>query len=298
MAMTAVYTNFCGQVVNINQSGTSRDIIPDPLGSTAHLVDSTQTIKASYTYTPYGEIESHSGETTPLNFVGTLGYYRDAVNSTLTYIRARWYKAMYGRWMTVDPLWPRQAPFAYVSSRLTSSTDPSGLIPANVIAGLVGGLISCLASSGISLFGDFIAGTPKNVALCKAGTKCLANGLASAFGIISMNPAFACAMSIIANLISLLADLLCPCIEDPCCKMSPSICDWLKTAIGAGSGCLGFYGAKDEIVDWVRDIFGWIGKEIAPHVGGIFSSFISSVITGFSKIACDWSPVGPKGQPA
>ncbi len=127
--MTAVYTNFCGQIVNQVRDGLNRDIIPDPLGSTAHLVDDTQTKRASYTYTPYGEIESHSGETTPLNFVGTLGYYRDAVNSALTYIRARWYKAMYGRWMTVDPLWPRHPRYSYSLLNPISWRDRSGRVP-------------------------------------------------------------------------------------------------------------------------------------------------------------------------
>ncbi len=142
MTMTAVYTNFCGQIVNQVVGGVNRDIIPDPLGSTAHLVDDTQTKRASYTYTPYGEIESHSGETNPLNFVGTLGYYRDAVNSALTYIRARWYKAMYGRWMTGDLLWPEESSFTYCHSAPTTRIDSSGLI-ATVVSGAAIGTALC-----------------------------------------------------------------------------------------------------------------------------------------------------------
>lgn len=127
MAMSAVYSTFCGQIVHQNVGGILHDLIADLLGSTAALIDSTGAILGTYEDTPYVEIEKHSGTDTPSNFVGTLGYYRDMLGSALTYIRARWYKSLYGRWMTVDPLWPEETAYGYVNGTPTIFGDPAGL---------------------------------------------------------------------------------------------------------------------------------------------------------------------------
>ncbi|MCB8933078.1 MAG: hypothetical protein H6534_06500, partial [Chthonomonadaceae bacterium] len=80
----------------------------------------------SFTYWPYGETRTSSGSTpTKYKFVGTLGCREQADGGI--YMRARVEDPEDGRWMTVDPLWPGEPPFAYVSSSPISRLDPSGL---------------------------------------------------------------------------------------------------------------------------------------------------------------------------
>ncbi|MCH8274747.1 MAG: hypothetical protein IH851_08150 [Armatimonadetes bacterium] len=122
---TTTYTVFVGEVISENRAGTETDYVPDPLGSTVALLNSSQSQTDTFNYWPYGEQESRTGSTdTPFRFVGTLSYYRDSADRT--YVRARTYLQGYGRWMTVDPLWPAERPFQYARCSPVAFTDPSG----------------------------------------------------------------------------------------------------------------------------------------------------------------------------
>lgn len=126
MAMKARYTVVNGRVYRENRNGTQRRYVSDALGSTVALLDSTQTITDTYTYWPYGEEKSHTGtSTTPLRYVGGLGYYRDAAKRI--YVRARVLRPDQARWLTRDPLWPSEPPYAYSTNSPTSFCDPTGL---------------------------------------------------------------------------------------------------------------------------------------------------------------------------
>jgi YD repeat-containing protein len=46
----------------------------DPLGSVVHLLDSGLNRAGTYVYWPYGEVQSHTGVDTPMQYVGHLGY--------------------------------------------------------------------------------------------------------------------------------------------------------------------------------------------------------------------------------
>jgi RHS repeat-associated protein len=74
----------------------------DPLGSVVHLLDSSLNRAATYVYWPYGEVQSHTGLDTPLQYVGGWGYYTSPVNRV--YVRARDYRPDLGRWVTEDPI--------------------------------------------------------------------------------------------------------------------------------------------------------------------------------------------------
>lgn len=121
-------TDYCtidGEVVSEIRNGTERDYVPDPLGGTVALLDGSQTKTDTYTYWPYGEIRTSTGtNATPFKFVGTLGYFRES--STRTYVRARTYQQGYGRWMTVDLLWPIESSYSYCRSAPNDAADPSG----------------------------------------------------------------------------------------------------------------------------------------------------------------------------
>lgn len=126
MAMAVVYTQFCGMLVHETRNGVDREYLPDPLGSTAALLDSNQQISDSWEYWPYGEVMSRTGTNpTPFTFVGLLGYFQEILDK-LTYIRARWYQPGYGRWSTVDPIWPDERAYGYVGNSPVYHLDPLG----------------------------------------------------------------------------------------------------------------------------------------------------------------------------
>jgi RHS repeat-associated protein len=134
------YTIVEGELLSESRAGTKRDYLPDPLGSTIALLDSTQTKTDTYSYWPYGEAKTHTGtSTTPFDWVGTLGYYRESTNQL--YVRARYYRQNVGRWQTEDPIgfdggdWNV---YRYVENRPLTARDPSGLALALIIGGLAG----------------------------------------------------------------------------------------------------------------------------------------------------------------
>lgn len=121
---TVTYTVFDGEIVEEDRGGTIRDYLPDPLGSTVALLDSSQAITDTWEYWPYGEVKSRTGtNVTPFQWVGTRGYYK---TPTLTYIRARFYTSRAGSWLCADFLWPEELPYLYARSRVTTLSDRSG----------------------------------------------------------------------------------------------------------------------------------------------------------------------------
>ena len=126
MAMAVVYTRFAGQIVSENRGGVTREYLSDPLGSTIALASSSA-ITDTWDYWPYGEVMSRTGTNpTPFTFVGTLGYFKDLLDK-LFYVRARHYQPNYGRWLTVDPLWPDERPYGYANGTPVSSVDITGM---------------------------------------------------------------------------------------------------------------------------------------------------------------------------
>lgn len=71
MAASVVYTTFAGQIVSENRGGVVKEYLPDPLGSTIALANSSA-ITDTWDYWPYGEVMTRTGSTpTPFTFVGT-----------------------------------------------------------------------------------------------------------------------------------------------------------------------------------------------------------------------------------
>jgi RHS repeat-associated protein len=116
------YETLEGEILGETRNGVERDYVPDPLGSVAALIDSSQAKTDTFSYWPYGEERSRTGSiVTPFRFVGTLGYYRD--DSGRSYVRARYLKTSFARWMSVDPLWPEESAYGYVGQNPTSARD-------------------------------------------------------------------------------------------------------------------------------------------------------------------------------
>jgi RHS repeat-associated protein len=180
MAMSVVYATINGQIVSENRGGVISYYAPDNLGSTVALLDTTGTVTDTFTYWPYGEIQSHVGSSvTPLTFCGTHGYYLDILGSQI-YIRARYLRQALTRWQTLDPIWPRYPGYSYVAGSPTYYVDPLGLeeyypygfnpppldgpgpspvpviteLPPNPVlsvgTGIIGGLLACIGEAAVN----------------------------------------------------------------------------------------------------------------------------------------------------
>lgn len=127
MAMSVVYATVNGILVEEERGGVVTCYVRDTLGSVIKTTDSTGNITSSISYWPFGDIRSSVGiNPSPWFFCGTLGYYQDSL--TRLYVRARFYLASLGRWLTVDPLWPSTSAYKYASNCPTTRTDRTGLL--------------------------------------------------------------------------------------------------------------------------------------------------------------------------
>jgi RHS repeat-associated protein len=128
MPMSVVYTTINGEIVSEIRGGVIKHYVPDTNGNTIALIDDSGNMTDTFTYWPYGELQSHVGtSTTPFMFGGVLGCYTDSWGGI--YMRAREYVPNTTQWLTVDPQWPYEAAYAYASSNPISKTDASGLTP-------------------------------------------------------------------------------------------------------------------------------------------------------------------------
>jgi RHS repeat-associated protein len=125
---TVRYTVLDGEIVAEDRAGTERDYVPDPLGSTVALLDSSQAKTDTFSYWPYGEGRTRSGMTaTQFQFAGMLGYYHD--DPTRLYVRARVIGPRQARWISQDPARRELNGYSYVIGRAVTFVDPSGLAP-------------------------------------------------------------------------------------------------------------------------------------------------------------------------
>lgn len=166
--MSVTYGNFAGEVIYESRNSVERWYVPDALGSTAALVDMDGMITDTYDYWSYGEERTHFGTNqTPLTFVGTLGYVSDVINGLL-YVRARHLRPDLGRWQTVDPLWPRQIAYEYVSGRPIIDVDPSGLYVIPVLCTAACALVAACALGVWIACKDWEGAWPSFITQCAA----------------------------------------------------------------------------------------------------------------------------------
>jgi len=125
---TTSYLTVNGEILSETRGGVESDYVPDPLGSTAALIGSSQTITDTFNWWPFGELRSHplGSSLTPFGYVGTLGYYTDVISGRL-YVRAATYRPALTRWQAVDPRWPSELSFAYANGNPQTHADPSGM---------------------------------------------------------------------------------------------------------------------------------------------------------------------------
>jgi RHS repeat-associated protein len=90
-----------GPLYVIKADGTTRALARDGGKSVRAEVDGAGAVTGSWRYRAYGEINQTSGQSTP-SALGYAGQLRDP--SGLYYVRARWYDAATGRFLSRDPL--------------------------------------------------------------------------------------------------------------------------------------------------------------------------------------------------
>ena len=126
MAITTTrYDNVHGVPLSVTVGGVSSVLLPDHQGNIVGRIDSTQTVVGKTWYWPYGERRTGS-HGLRLGYGGAWGYYADSSTNRL-YIRARYLKPNWTRWLTADPLWPRQQGYGYAGSSPITRVDPTGL---------------------------------------------------------------------------------------------------------------------------------------------------------------------------
>ncbi|MGH7966569.1 MAG: polymorphic toxin type 28 domain-containing protein, partial [Candidatus Binatia bacterium] len=110
------------------ESGTTRFFLPDALGSTVALTDSTGMVQTEYTYEPFGRTtvtgaaSSNSQQFTGRENDGLTGLY---------YYRARYYHPVLQRFISEDPIGFAGGDvnlYAYTFNSPTNLRDPNGLI--------------------------------------------------------------------------------------------------------------------------------------------------------------------------
>ncbi len=108
----------------------------DKSGTTLALTDATGVVTDSYAYTPQGRLLRHEGANPqPFTFVGERGVRQEGNAGDHYQMRARYYDARIGRFLSREPVWPNLAdphqinPYQYALNSPLNHVDVNGLSP-------------------------------------------------------------------------------------------------------------------------------------------------------------------------
>jgi len=139
-------------VEQVDGSGAVSYYLQDQLGSTRGLIDGSGNVVGTYEFGAYGNLESHTGASTPFGYAGQ---YTDA-ESGFQYFRARYYDRATYQFLSVDPLVNvSESPYGYAADNPFNITDPSGMIFGGdtVLGAAIGGIVGTVAGGGSYLVG-------------------------------------------------------------------------------------------------------------------------------------------------
>jgi len=126
-------------------------LLPDALGSTVALGDSTGTLQTQYTYEPFGyALQTGLASSSSYKYTG-----REDDGTGLYYYRARYYHPRLQRFIGEDPIGLGGGSsnfYLYVRNDPTYRKDPSGL--ADIPSGLAGEIAGDILSMGLDKSGS------------------------------------------------------------------------------------------------------------------------------------------------
>jgi RHS repeat-associated protein len=128
MPVTSFYKVGSRMVGEQTDGGTRINYVTDALGSIVQAIDENHNTTYTARYKPFGDVLSSTGTAPAFTWVGSFGYLQAAGRPhSEFYVRARFYSKKEGRWTTVDPLWPGESAYGYVSGRIQLWIDASGM---------------------------------------------------------------------------------------------------------------------------------------------------------------------------
>ena len=159
--LVARYDNGLGLVSRIDGSGNAAYYVYDALGNTRQLTGNSGTVLNSYDYDAFGAATSVSESVSnSFRFVGWLGVSDE--QSTLLFMRARFYSSSLGRFLSQDPMNLKGGDsnlYRYSMNKATSWTDPIGLWQFTLGGGDgLGGIITFGNNGGQANFGIYAGG--------------------------------------------------------------------------------------------------------------------------------------------
>jgi RHS repeat-associated protein len=108
-------------LISMTNGTTQEYYLTDGLGSTTGISDGSGSVTGTYEYDAFGAVRAQSGVTTEWSYTGE---QNDPTG--LEYLRARYYDASTGRFLSQDPV-PLLQRYAYANGNPANLVDPSGL---------------------------------------------------------------------------------------------------------------------------------------------------------------------------
>lgn len=136
----------------IEQIGTAGTFwyFHDQLGNTRALVNAAGQVSGTYAYSPYGQVSSHTGTDTPLQY----GQGYTDTETGFVYLISRYYDPATALFLTVDPVVDSTAkPYSYAVGNPVNANDPTGQW--SVFGAIVGGLVGAVV--GVALVASVVA---------------------------------------------------------------------------------------------------------------------------------------------
>ncbi len=118
-----------GLVSRLKTDGTVQYYHSDSRGSTITMTDSDQNLINKYSYDTYGQLlKMEETDHNPFRFVGAYGVMDEG--NGLYFMRARYYDAASGRFLTEDPVWDLNL-YGYAGNNPVMNIDPEGKLYSN-----------------------------------------------------------------------------------------------------------------------------------------------------------------------
>ncbi len=120
----AYYVYGIGLIARIRPNGTTHYYHFNNVGSTIAMTDQSQNVTHKYAYDPFGQVtDSEEADANPFRFVGQYGVMDEG--NGLHFMRARFYEAETGRFVSEDPVWGVNL-YEYADGSPNIKADPMG----------------------------------------------------------------------------------------------------------------------------------------------------------------------------